>query len=278
MKVIRNCLLMCAALAVFTCAQQPQGELRVLFIGNSLTYANDLPAIVEALAEASHQKRFVYKTIALPNFGLEDHWQQGEARNVIAKGKWDVVVLQQGPSGLEESRRSLLDSVRRFDKEIRAAGAKPALYMVWPAEARFGDFDRVVESYKLAAEEVKAMLLPAGQAWREAWKRDAKIALYSEDKFHPSVAGSYLAALVMYENLFGNSPVGLPATLKLRSKTLGKIELPLELAKPLQTAAAEANKPTVNAGVSASGDASASKDGASASTSTSTNASVSKPH
>ncbi len=242
MKIIRHCLLACVALAVFASAQEPRDELRVLFIGNSLTYANDLPVIVEALAEASHQKRFVYRTIALPNFGLEDHWQQGESRNAIAKGKWDVVVLQQGPSGLEESRRNLLDYVRRFDKEIRAAGAKPAMYMVWPAQPRIGDFDRVVESYKLAADEVKAILLPVGQAWREAWKLDAKTALYSEDKFHPSVAGSYLAALVMYEKLFGKSSVGLPASLKLRSKTLGKIELPPDLAKLLQTAATETNK------------------------------------
>ncbi len=39
------------------------GELRVLFIGNSLTYCNDLPAIVAALAEASKQRRFVYKSL-----------------------------------------------------------------------------------------------------------------------------------------------------------------------------------------------------------------------
>ncbi len=245
MKIIRYSFLLLAVIASFLVsvnAQETKSELRVLFIGNSLTYANDLPAIVEAFAEASNQRRLIYQMIAFPNFGLEEHWQRGEAQKAIAKAKWDFVVLQQGPSGLEESRQILLKYTRLFDKEIRAAGAKPALYMVWPSEARFGDFDRVVESYKLAADEVKAILIPAGQAWREAWKLDAKLALYSEDKFHPSVAGSYLAALVMYEKLFGKSPVGLPASLKLRSKTLGKIELSQEQAKLLQAAAAEANK------------------------------------
>lgn len=244
-KTIRYCFLLLAAIASFLVsvnAQETKGELRVLFIGNSLTYANDLPAIVEALAEASNQKRFVYQMIAFPDFGLEEHWQQGDARKAIAKNKWDVVVLQQGPSGLEESRQILLKYTRLFEKEIRASGAKTAMYMVWPSQARFGDFDRVVESYKLAADEVKAILLPAGQAWREAWKRDAKLALYSPDKFHPSATGSYLAALVMYEKLFGKSPLGLPASLKFRSKTLGKIELPTEEAKLLQIAATEANK------------------------------------
>jgi hypothetical protein len=114
--------------------------------------------------------------------------------------------------------------------------------MVWPSETRFNDFDRVVESHRLAAAEIKAILFPVGLAWREAWKRDATLALYSEDKFHPSVAGSYLAALVIYEKLFERSPAGLPANLKLRSKTVDRIDLTNEQAELLQAAASEANK------------------------------------
>jgi hypothetical protein len=222
--------------------QDQKGVLRVLFIGNSLTYANDLPAIVEALAEASGQKRFVYKSVAFPDYSLQDHWTEGHARKAIAASKWDVVVLQQGPSALEESRKLLLEYTRLFDKAIRAAGARPALYMVWPSQARFRDFDRVVESYRLAANEVKAILFPVGEAWREAWKRDATMALYSDDNFHPSPAGSYLAALVIYEKLFDRLPMGLPGRLNLRSKISDSLDLPKEQANLLQVAAAEANK------------------------------------
>ncbi len=244
MAFLRSSLLSLFALASLctsSAISSPQ-ELRVLFIGNSLTYSNDLPAIVAALAEASQQKRFIYKTIVMPNFSLEDHWNQGDAQKAIAKDKWDVVVLQQGPSGLPESRQMLLDYTRRFAKAIRAVGAKPALYQVWPSAARFNDFPRVLESYKLAAEDVNGLLLPVGAAWRAAWNREAKLALYAEDQFHPSALGSYLAALVMYEKLLGKSLLGLPATLKLRSKTLAKIELSKEQADLLQAAALEANK------------------------------------
>ena len=247
-RVFRYCFVAFALIACLLAhggnpkAREPKGELRVLFIGNSLTYANDLPAIVGALAEASGQERFIHKSVAFPDLSLEDHWNRGDAQRAIAGEKWDVVVLQQGPSGLEESRKLLLEYTRLFAKEIRASGARPALYMVWPSQSRSKDFDRVVESYKLAADEVKAILFPVGQAWREAWKRDASIALYSEDKFHPSVTGSYLAALVIYEKLFGKSPIGFPAHLKLRSKTLNEIDLSKEQARLLQVAATEANK------------------------------------
>jgi hypothetical protein len=216
-------------------------RLHVLFIGNSLTYTNDLPAIVEALARAN-QKRFIYQSITYPNLSLEDHWNRGEARKMIESDKWDVVVLQQGPSSLDESRQLLIDYTRRFDKVIRATKAKTALYMVWPAESRSKDFDRVIESYRLAAEDVHGLLLPVGAAWREGWMRDPKLALYSEDRFHPSVAGSYLAALVIYEKLFNQPPATLPAVLKTRSRVLDKIELANGQTTLLQEAAIEANK------------------------------------
>ncbi len=90
----------------------PRDELRVLFIGNSLTYTNDLPGMIGKLAAASGQKRFTHKSVAFPDHGLEDHWRRGEARKEIAKKKWDIVVLQQGPSASAEGRESLIKYTR----------------------------------------------------------------------------------------------------------------------------------------------------------------------
>ncbi|HEX8652396.1 MAG TPA: hypothetical protein VF708_16395 [Pyrinomonadaceae bacterium] len=213
---------------------------RVLFIGNSLTYSNNLPSIVEAFAEASGQKQFAFRVVVFGGFSLEDHWNQGDARQAIKEGGWDVVVLQQGPSASTEGRQSLLEYARRFSQEINRVGAKPALYMVWPSVQRMQDFDGVSASYRQAAEETDGILFPVGEAWRAAWRRSPKLKLYSPDGLHPTIAGSYLAALIIYEQMYGQSPVGLPFTLKLRSG--GKIELTAEQARLMQEAAAEANK------------------------------------
>jgi hypothetical protein len=215
--------------------------VRVLFIGNSLTAYNDLPAIVEALAKAGGQPTLDWKSVLLPGTSLEDQWRDGQARKAIGLGPWDYVVLQQGPSALDESRASLLDYVGRFAKEIRAVGARPAIYMVWPSSSRTSDFDDVSQSYRLAARQVDGLLFPVGEAWRAAWKRDAKLALYSSDGLHPTPAGSYLAALVMYGRLYGRSPVGLPANLTL-SGGGAAIAVPEAEARLLQEAADEANK------------------------------------
>jgi hypothetical protein len=189
---------------------QPPAPTRILFIGNSLTYANDLPGIVCTLARAAG-RRVVCDSVAKPDYGLEEHWQDKDARQAIARG-WDVVVLQQGPSALPESRRLLVDYAKRFDAEIRKAGARTALYMVWPSQARRGDFNGVSQSYSAAAKAVNGVLMPAGDAWRAAWAIDAKLQLYGPDGFHPSLVGSHLAALVIYAQLFGEpAPIdGLP--------------------------------------------------------------------
>jgi hypothetical protein len=184
--------------------------LRILFIGNSLTATNDLPAVLEAFARAQGVT-IQSRAVAFPDHSLEDHWNRREARQAIAESRWDFVVLQQGPSAMQDSQRLLREYTRRFAAEIRRAGAVPALFMVWPASARSRDFPRVVESYRAAADDVGGLLLPAGDAWLRMWNRDRTTRLYGPDGFHPSGLGTYLSALVMYQQFTRRSVVGLPS-------------------------------------------------------------------
>ena len=89
--------------------------------------------------------------------------------------------------------------------------------MVWPESPRRAAFPKVAESYRLAARDVGGVLLPAGDAWLAAWRRKPSLALYGPDGFHPTLAGSYLAALTIVAGLTGVSPVGLPGRLGLRT-------------------------------------------------------------
>jgi hypothetical protein len=82
--------------------------------------------------------------------------------------------------------------------------------MVWPSRGRRGDFPGVSQSYTAAAEAVKGLLLPAGDAWRAAWAADSQLPLYAPDGFHPSPAGTYLAALVAYQQIFGEPAPAAP--------------------------------------------------------------------
>jgi hypothetical protein len=209
---------------------------RVLMVGNSLTAANSLGDMVEALADSAGLR---WEVDALLGGGsLEDHATRGALRTIASAG-YDAVVLQQGPSSLVESRAHLRHWSAVFDETIRTAGGRTALYMVWPEAARSDVFDRVRDSYALAAADVHGWFLPAGEAWRAAWRRDASVALYGADAFHPSATGTYAAALAIVAGLTGRSPVGLPATLTWpNGDTL--VSVSPSLADLLQAAAAEA--------------------------------------
>lgn len=204
-------------------------ELNVLFIGNSLTYVNDVPEMVKAIGK-NNGKKFKFKTVAYPDFSLEDHWKKGDALKVIKDGKWDFVVLQQGSSALPASRANLIAYVDHFAEEIKKVGAKPALYMVWPFESRKFDFDRVHESYELAAKGVDGVFIPAGDAWRVAWKQQPDLKLYS-DGLHATALGSYLAAGVIYKVLYNDSAVELPVKLKTASVKIDLSTQELALAR-----------------------------------------------
>jgi hypothetical protein len=187
--------------------------------------------MVETLSRQGGGTPFSTASVVFGGFSLEDHWNQGTAQRRIAEGGWSIVVLQQGPSSLPESQVALREWTIRFDSVIRASGARTALYMVWPESNRRDAFDAVSRSYTRAAEDVNGMLFPVGEAWRGAWRRDPDVPLYGPDGFHPTPTATYLAALVIYQQISGRSPVGLPAS----------TEMPASRALLLQEAAQEAN-------------------------------------
>jgi hypothetical protein len=213
---LRLALLTLAAAAVGSCGSagtdpDPDRTLRILFIGNSLTSANDLPAIVQHLSQGDPRHSVVVSSVAFGGYSLEDHWNRGDAQQAIASASWDLVVLQQGPSALPESRALLVEYATRFAGEIRKVGGRPAIYMVWPPMSREAEWSAVSASYAAAAETVDGLLLPAGEALRAVRAGTPSIPLFASDDFHPSLAGTYGVALVVYARAAGVSPVGLTA-------------------------------------------------------------------
>lgn len=214
--------------------------LKVLFVGNSLTYFNDLPNMVQVVGEATGHEIAV-RSVTRGNFALEDHWVSGEALEVIQAAPWDVVILQQGPSSLALNKINLREWSGVFSEAIRGVGARPALFMVWPEASRPAAFDAVSDAYTQAAEAVDGILMPVGEAWRTAWEEDASLAFYGPDGFHPTELGSALGALVIFQQLFDESPIGLPSHMVPTTRGIEDLIIPSHLTALLQEAAAKAN-------------------------------------
>jgi hypothetical protein len=233
-------LILCALLlpgAQAGAQAQERPRLHVLFLGNSLTAANDLPQLVAAIGARSGRVDIDYESVTPGGVNLEDHWNFTSGREALERGGWDVVVMQQGPSALPESQVDLKTWASRFADEIRRRGGRPALFAVWPETERSYAFTTVAASYRNAARASNCELYPAGTAWKAAWRRNPKLKLWGPDGFHPSPLGSYLAAIVVYGGLTKSLPARLPTSLDAGSV---RIRISARTERVLRLAAIEA--------------------------------------
>ena len=217
------------------------GAKRILFVGNSLTSANDMPFFFVALAESAKVSPAPSVQVYWePDFALIDHWNVGFAQSLITGNKFSVVVLQQGPSSVAVNRDTLRLAAKLFAPLIRGGGGMPAMLSVWPTADRAVDFDRATESYQIAAQDVNGAMIPSGEVWRAAWKKDPSLPFYSPDGLHPSALGSYAMALSLLGILYDRSVVGLPSTLQLSNGE--RLAIDPKVAAIVQQAADEANR------------------------------------
>lgn len=185
------------------CSQQPDiliDKARILFVGNSLTYTNNLPQLVKNVA-AKYNLRIHVEMLAYPNYALEDHWNDSQLQDLIATGNFDYVVVQQGPSSQADGKAMLLDYGERIKALCTQNKTQLAFYMVWPARVNYYMFDGVIANYSLAASKTNSILCPVGQAWRSHFDSTQDFSYYGSDGFHPSIAGSKRAAEVIFESL-----------------------------------------------------------------------------
>src|SRR4051812_38092761 len=105
-------------------------SLYVLFIGNSFTARNNLPALIAQLATADGN-HLDHQLISAGGASLRMHWNKGTAQKEIAKHRFDYVVLQEQSTLPIKNPQRMHENVRLFDAAVKASGAKTALYMTW---------------------------------------------------------------------------------------------------------------------------------------------------
>jgi|WetSurMetagenome_2_1015567.scaffolds.fasta_scaffold63229_2 hypothetical protein len=202
---------------------------KVLFIGNSYTYANDLPTLFKNLSESAGKT--VYTDMQAPGgYMLENHLTNTSTHDAIKRGIWNYVVLQeQSQTPVIEYLRyhSMYPSATKLDSIIKTfnQNATTVFYMTWGRKNGgqqcidtscspvfinyFHMQDSLKSSYTIISNILSAMLSPAGEAWRTARLLKPYVNLWDTDDSHPTLDGSYLTACVFFVKIFGQSPIGL---------------------------------------------------------------------
>ncbi len=197
-----------ALFLLFLCLGIQLQAQKILFIGNSLTYTNNLPIILEEIGTI-YGKKIDTEMICFPNYAIIDHLNDGNIQQKIAVKNYDYVIIQQGPSSQEKGLKMLINDGKKIAKFCSKYNSKLGYFMVWPSKRYYFTFDKVIKNHTKAAKRNNALLFPIGKYWKQYEKNKPNISLYGEDQFHPSKTGSFLAALTIYKTLFPSANLNL---------------------------------------------------------------------
>lgn len=196
----------------YSAIPKEKNTLRILFVGNSYTYFGNMPHLVSIISEGTPVKLITRKSV-IGGASLSEHWRGARGlttRDMISKGKFDIVVLQEYSLGAINSPDSLKYYVSLFCDLIRKSKAEPYLYLTWPRDTAPQNQEVISRVYREAAAENKAGIVPVGEAWALAENEKPGIGLYDSDGSHPSKLGSFLTACVFAEAFSKQLPRELP--------------------------------------------------------------------
>ena len=206
------------ALFILVVTNGEAAGISVLFVGNSLTQANDLPAVFKRFAAESSLHADVEVSSLTPGGAtFYDHWKRGEAAARLRERRPNFLILQGQSVEPVLAPQNFSYYAGLLKAEADRVGARTILFSTWarPAgDAYYNDRTsggspaemqtRLNSAYSSLAQNSGATLAPIGLAWEHAQQVAPEIKLLDGTQ-HPSAAGTYLAAAVLFRVAFNSS-------------------------------------------------------------------------
>lgn len=218
-RLIRIVALLLALCLPAACAAAPPQEVgaqgppeNVLFVGNSFTYYNNsLHNHYRQLLRAANDGELPEGRVRIMTISGGHLPEHTGLESMLAAERWDVVVLQGhslGPIGADTAE-PFRDAARRHSAAIRAHGARPVFFMTWAYSDRPEMTAELDAAYTAIGRELGADVVPVGLAFAAVSRERPDIALRIDDRRHPTLAGTYLAACTFFAAFRHESPEGL---------------------------------------------------------------------
>jgi hypothetical protein len=189
-------------------AAEKRDTIRVLFVGNSYVYYNNLSQLINLLTDSMPTQLICTKsTVGAAHLG--EHWRglRGlRSKELITQKKYDIVVIQDNSMWPIEHKDSLLSYGAMFCKLIRDQGAKPYLYTTWARQKTPETQSVITQAYQELAAATGATRVPVGDAWQLTRELHPEMNLFFMDGSHPANLGTFLIALSFIKKITGQLP------------------------------------------------------------------------
>jgi len=222
-------------------APTPPGIERMMFVGNSFFYYNNgISGFVSRLAGGSPEHRKLGGTmVTIGGSGFDWHDMESYFRpHAIGYYDFDsenriifnqrtkyydaVLMMDCSQCPIHPQLAPIFTDYARRNAEIaRAHGVEPMLFMSWAYQDHPEMTAPLADAYTRAGNDNHALVIPAGLAFARVQRDRPDIILYQPDRRHPTPAGSYLAAAVIYAAVTGLSPQENSYTADLGVETAG---------------------------------------------------------
>lgn len=204
------------------CAQTTK---RVLFIGNSYTYSNNMPELLKSISQSVGDDTY-YDSNLIGGSTLQMHAANATTLSKIQQGNWDYVVLQdqsQIPSFSDSYVQNYVyPFAAQLDTTINTYNscAETVFFMTWgrkngdsdycptyPAVCTYEGMDDLLKQrYMYMANQNSGIVSPVGAVWRQIRTQYPQLNFYESDESHPNLLGSYAIALTFYTTIFRKNP------------------------------------------------------------------------
>ncbi len=201
---------------------------RVLFIGNSLTYFNNMPQTFESIANSLDNATDV--TMYAPGgVGLVRHASDSVVYSLFRQGIWDAVIIQPGtgdsagaafggaPKDSSVVRIKLLrDSVYKYNPCCKLFLYEISNGVIGNSPSDLSTYNQIMDiirsNFQYFSDSTQTSIAPVGEVFRTQWNNDTNILLWnSVGDIHPNARGSYLAACTFYASVFRTGVLGSDA-------------------------------------------------------------------
>lgn len=196
-------------------------ETKILFLGNSLIYTNELPRVFDSIA-TDMQAKVSIDEITYANFKILTHMEYEDTIEAIMEGDWNHVICNEHNYLLLDPTlhsTELHPAWKKLQELFKSKSTEVHMFINWGftlgmrGKENLDSYDsmqsKLIEVTEQLTHQYDFTAIPIGQAWRVVISQYPDLELRRFDKIHPTPAGTYLTACVIYSHLFNEEVVNV---------------------------------------------------------------------